>query len=119
MKKVGFIGWRGMVGSVLMNRMVEENDFANIDPVFFTTSQAGQKAPSFGGKDAGLLRDAYNIDLAKMTVHSFMEAVLSYFKNELFDMDEWRQMVEGLRRTVEGRDIIVPILEEIIAKRKK
>lgn len=62
MKKVGFIGWRGMVGSVLMNRMVEENDFANIDPVFFTTSQAGQKAPSFGGKDAGLLRDAYNID---------------------------------------------------------
>ena len=66
-----------------------------------------------------ILRDAYNIDLAKMTVHSFMEAVLSYFKNELFDMDEWRQMVEGLRRTVEGRDIIVPILEEIIAKRKK
>ena len=62
MKKVGFIGWRGMVGSVLMNRMVEENDFANIDPVFFTTSQAGQKAPSFTGKDAGTLRDAYNID---------------------------------------------------------
>ena len=47
MKKVGFIGWRGMVGSVLMGRMEEENDFANIDPVFFTTSQAGQKAPVF------------------------------------------------------------------------
>ena len=42
MKKVGFIGWRGMVGSVLMGRMQEENDFAAIDPVFFTTSQAGQ-----------------------------------------------------------------------------
>ena len=62
MKKVGFIGWRGMVGSVLMNRMQEENDFASIDPVFFTTSQAGQKAPCFGGKDAGVLQDANNIE---------------------------------------------------------
>ncbi len=62
MKKVGFIGWRGMVGSVLMNRMVEENDFADIEPVFFTTSQAGQAAPKFSGKDAGVLQDAYNID---------------------------------------------------------
>ena len=43
MKNVGFIGWRGMVGSVLMDRMVQEQDFANINPVFFTTSQAGQK----------------------------------------------------------------------------
>ena len=41
MKNVGFIGWRGMVGSVLMDRMQEEQDFANINPVFFTTSQAG------------------------------------------------------------------------------
>lgn len=69
MKKVGFIGWRGMVGSVLMNRMQEENDFATIDPVFFTTSQAGQKAPVFGGKDAGVLLDANNIDaLASMDI---------------------------------------------------
>lgn len=45
MQNVGFIGWRGMVGSVLMDRMVQENDFSNINPVFFTTSQAGQKAP--------------------------------------------------------------------------
>lgn len=62
MKKVGFIGWRGMVGSVLMGRMEEENDFANIDPVFFTTSQAGQKAPVFCGKDAGVLLDANDVD---------------------------------------------------------
>ena len=65
MKKVGFVGWRGMVGSVLMGRMEEENDFANIDPVFFTTSQAGQKAPVFGGKDAGVLLDANNIEALK------------------------------------------------------
>ena len=38
MLKVGLVGWRGMVGSVLMQRMVEENDFAHIDPVYFTTS---------------------------------------------------------------------------------
>ena len=55
MKNVGFIGWRGMVGSVLMDRMVQEQDFANINPVFFTTSQAGQKAPVFAGKEAGEL----------------------------------------------------------------
>lgn len=46
MQKVGLIGWRGMVGSVLMERMQQENDFALIDAVFFSTSQAGQKAPS-------------------------------------------------------------------------
>ena len=39
MKKVGFIGWRGMVGSVLMERMQQEQDFINITPTFFTTSQ--------------------------------------------------------------------------------
>ncbi|MGD8999880.1 MAG: aspartate-semialdehyde dehydrogenase, partial [Granulosicoccaceae bacterium] len=48
MKKVGFVGWRGMVGSVLMQRMREENDFNAIEPVFFTTSQAGQAAPDIG-----------------------------------------------------------------------
>jgi aspartate-semialdehyde dehydrogenase len=43
--KVGMVGWRGMVGSVLMQRMHEENDFALIEPVFFSTSNAGGKAP--------------------------------------------------------------------------
>jgi aspartate-semialdehyde dehydrogenase len=38
--KVGIVGWRGMVGSVLIQRMLEENDFAGIEPVFFSTSQA-------------------------------------------------------------------------------
>ena len=45
MMKVGMVGWRGMVGSVLMQRMREENDFAHIDPVFFSTSNAGGDAP--------------------------------------------------------------------------
>lgn len=60
MLRVGFIGWRGMVGSVLMQRMREEGDFARIDPVFFTTSQTGGKAPEIG-KDVPPLKDAKNI----------------------------------------------------------
>lgn len=66
--KTGLVGWRGMVGSVLMERMIAENDFATIDPVFFTTSQAGQPAPNVG-KGASLLRDASDINaLAEMDV---------------------------------------------------
>ncbi|MBJ7223034.1 MULTISPECIES: aspartate-semialdehyde dehydrogenase [unclassified Brenneria] len=61
MKNVGFIGWRGMVGSVLMQRMVEERDFDMIRPVFFSTSQHGEPAPALGGQQ-GVLQDAYNLD---------------------------------------------------------
>jgi len=59
--KTGLIGWRGMVGSVLMDRMRTENDFEHIDPVFFTTSQAGQAAPNVGKGEPSLL-DAYDLD---------------------------------------------------------
>ena len=64
MKRVGLVGWRGMVGSVLMQRMREENDFALIEPVFFTTSNPGGKAPEFA-TGAPLLKDARNIDELK------------------------------------------------------
>ncbi|WP_429073362.1 aspartate-semialdehyde dehydrogenase [Aeromonas veronii] len=68
MKKVGLVGWRGMVGSVLMSRMQEEQDFAHIQPTFFTTSQAGEAAPNFG-VDAGTLQDAFDIEaLAKQDI---------------------------------------------------
>ena len=63
--KVGIVGWRGMVGSVLLQRMLEENDFAGIEPVFFTTSQAGQAAPL----NAGTLKDASDIaELKKLDI---------------------------------------------------
>ena len=61
MKNVGFVGWRGMVGSVLMQRMTEERDFDGIRPVFFSTSQSGGEAPSFGGHRS-TLQDAFDID---------------------------------------------------------
>jgi aspartate-semialdehyde dehydrogenase len=64
MKRVGLVGWRGMVGSVLMQRMREENDFALIEPVFFTTSNPGGKAPEFA-VGAPPLKDAKNIDELK------------------------------------------------------
>ena len=61
MLRVGLIGWRGMVGSVLMQRMREEKDFDVIDPVFFTTSNPGGKGPDIG-KDVPPLKDASSID---------------------------------------------------------
>ena len=68
MKKVGLIGWRGMVGSVLMGRMKEERDFDHIEPVFFTvfftTSNVGGKGPAIG-KDVPPLKDAMSIDELK------------------------------------------------------
>ena len=61
MDRVGFIGWRGMVGSVLMQRMRDENDFQGIEPVFFSTSQTGKPGPDVG-KDVPPLQDAYDIE---------------------------------------------------------
>ncbi|TXJ06552.1 MAG: aspartate-semialdehyde dehydrogenase [Acinetobacter sp.] len=63
--KVGLVGWRGMVGSVLMQRMVEENDFAHFEPFYFSTSNAGGEAPTFGGKTAPALMNAMDIDSLK------------------------------------------------------
>ena len=65
MKKVGLVGWRGMVGSVLMQRMVEEGDFNHIEPVYFSTSAVGGKAPTLGGKEGGVLHDAKSIETLK------------------------------------------------------
>ncbi len=60
MATVGIVGWRGMVGSVLLDRMRAENDFQHFDPVFFSTSQAGQAGPDVG-KGKTTLRDATDI----------------------------------------------------------
>ncbi len=68
MRKVGFVGWRGMVGSVLMERMLAENDFQDCEPYFFTTSQTGQAGPDVGSGTKPL-QDAKNLDLlAEMDV---------------------------------------------------
>jgi aspartate-semialdehyde dehydrogenase len=64
MKLVGLVGWRGMVGSVLMQRMQEEGDFAHIEPVFFTTSNPGGNAPAMA-KNETKLKSATDIDELK------------------------------------------------------
>lgn len=61
---VGLVGWRGMVGSVLMDRMQAEGDFGLIEPVFFSTSNAGGKAPA-QAKNETALKDAFDIDALK------------------------------------------------------
>ena len=58
---VGLVGWRGMVGSVLIERMREEKDFTGITPVFFSTSNSGGDAPSFDGIRPSKLKDAHDI----------------------------------------------------------
>ena len=58
--RVGFVGWRGMVGSVLMQRMEEMRDFDTIEPVFFSTSRAGGPVPAIGGA-RGTLHDAHDV----------------------------------------------------------
>ncbi len=68
MIRVGFVGWRGMVGSVLMERMKAEGDFKGYEPVFFSTSQVGSQGPSLGF-DIPALKDAYDInELAKLDI---------------------------------------------------
>ena len=62
MLRTGFVGWRGMVGSVLMARMLQEKDFQGYDPLFFTTSNVGGTGPDIG-LDIPPLKDAYNLDL--------------------------------------------------------
>lgn len=62
MLKVGFIGWRGMVGSVLMERMVREKDFGGFEPLFFTTSNVGGKGPDVG-MELPPLKDAFDLSL--------------------------------------------------------
>ena len=89
MKRVGFVGWRGMVGSVLMDRMREESDFALIDePVFFTTSQTGQPGPDVG-KPVAVLQDA--TDIAAL---SQMDAIVTCQGG-----DYTKQVFAGLRNS--------------------
>ena len=68
MKLVGLVGWRGMVGSVLMQRMQDEGDFDHIEPVFFTTSNAGGAAPNMA-KNETILKSAHDIaELSKCEI---------------------------------------------------
>ncbi|HDR0636149.1 aspartate-semialdehyde dehydrogenase [Pasteurella multocida] len=122
MQNVGFIGWRGMVGSVLMDRMQEENDFANINPVFFTTSQAGQNAPVFGGKQAGELKDAFDIaELQKLDIIVTCQG--GDYTNEVYPKlraagwkGYWIDAASALRMEKDAIIVLDPVNQNVISE---
>ncbi|GJJ80034.1 aspartate-semialdehyde dehydrogenase [Pasteurella canis] len=122
MQNVGFIGWRGMVGSVLMDRMQQENDFANINPVFFTTSQAGQKAPVFAGKEAGELKNAFDInELQKLDIIVTCQG--GDYTNEVYPKlratgwnGYWIDAASALRMEKEAIIVLDPVNQNVISE---
>lgn len=122
MKRVGFVGWRGMVGSVLMQRMLDERDFDLIDePVFFTTSQLGQAGPAIG-KAVPPLQDASDLEQLRS-----MDAIVTcqggdYSKQVHADLrgsgwqGYWIDAASALRMENDSIIILDPINREVIDK---
>ena len=114
MKRVGFVGWRGMVGSVLMQRMHAERDFALIEPVFFSTSRVGQMGP-FIGKESAPLKDAKNVkELAAMDVVVSCQG--GDYTNEIFPQlrsSGWRGYWIDAASALRMRDDAVIILDPV------
>ena len=119
--RVGFVGWRGMVGSVLMGRMREENDFADIEPIFFTTSNVGGSGPDIG-KEIPALKDANSI--AEL---SDMDAIIScqggdYTKSVIAPLREsgwngyWVDAASSLRMQDDALIILDPVNNEVISR---
>ncbi len=119
-KRIGFVGWRGMVGSVLMDRMLGEGDFDLIDePVFFTTSQVGQNGPDIA-KDVPVLKDAYAIDeLRSMDIivscqgGSYTKEVFPKLRSEGWD-GYWIDAASALRMERDSIIILDPVNKGLI-----
>lgn len=120
--RVGLVGWRGMVGSVLMQRMVEENDFAHFEPFYFTTSNTGGTAPSFGGVAAPALLDAKNIESLKS-----MDVILTCqggdYTNEIYPQlraagwdGYWIDAASSLRMEDDAIIVLDPVNLDVIKK---
>ena len=119
MKRVGLVGWRGMVGSVLMGRMQEERDFDHIDPVFFTTSNVGGKGPNIG-KEVPALKDAMSIDDLK-AMDIIITAQGGDYTKEVYPKlraagwnGYWIDAASALRMKDEAIIILDPVNKEVI-----
>ncbi len=119
MKKVGFVGWRGMVGSVLMERMQDEDDFVSIDPVFFTTSQQGQPGPDIG-KPVSVLQDAYDMNaLRAMEIivscqgGEYTSAVFAKLRNTGWQ-GYWIDAASSLRMEPDSVIVLDPVNRSVI-----
>jgi aspartate-semialdehyde dehydrogenase len=117
--RVGLIGWRGMVGSVLMQRMRAERDFDHLEPVFFTTSQAGGSAPAIG-KEVPPLKDARSLPELKA-----MEVLISCqggdYTNEIYPRlraegwkGYWIDAASPLRMRADAVIILDPVNRSLI-----
>lgn len=120
MKNVGFIGWRGMVGSVLMQRMTEERDFDAIRPVFFSTSQSGQTAPSFAGQAIGTLQDAFDLEALK-ALDIIITCQGGDYTNEIYPklrqsgwQGYWIDAASSLRMKDDAIIILDPVNQQVI-----
>lgn len=124
MIRVGFVGWRGMVGSVLMQRMQEENDFKEFDSTFFSTSQTGSAAPSFSGGDS-TLKDAYDInELAKMDI--ILSCQGGDYTSDIYPklrraqwQGHWIDAASSLRMEKDAVIILDPLNHDLIQKAYK
>ena len=121
MVKVAFVGWRGMVGSVLMDRMLAENDFNGFEPLFFTTSQVGQPGPAVG-MDTAPLEDAFDTArLAAMEIivtcqgSDYTQAVHPKLRAEGWQ-GLWIDAASALRMTPESTIVLDPVNMDVIHK---
>ncbi|MCE2800275.1 MAG: aspartate-semialdehyde dehydrogenase [Planctomycetaceae bacterium] len=119
MKKVGIVGWRGMVGSVLMDRMLAEKDFDLFEPVFFSTSNAGGPSPSVG-TSSGVLQDANDLQiLSKMDAivtaqgGDYTSAVYEKLRS-LGWKGYWIDAASSLRMRDDTIIILDPVNEQVI-----
>jgi len=119
MKRVGLVGWRGMVGSVLMQRMHAERDFALMEPVFFSTSRVGELGP-FIGKETAPLKDAKSVrELALMDIVISCQG--GDFTNEVFPKlrasgwkGYWIDAASALRMREDAVIVLDPVNMKVI-----
>ncbi|MES9971443.1 MAG: aspartate-semialdehyde dehydrogenase [Candidatus Thiodiazotropha sp.] len=120
MKRVGFVGWRGMVGSVLMGRMLSEDDFAGIEePRFFTTSQVGQPGPDIG-RERLPLEDATDID-ALLEMDAILTCQGGGYTNQVYDklrsagwQGYWIDAASSLRMKEHTLIVLDPVNDTVI-----
>lgn len=121
MKRVGLVGWRGMVGSVLMGRMQAEKDFDHIEPVFFSTSNVGGRGPAIG-KDVPPLKDARSLDELKL-----MDIIITCqggeYSSDIFPKlraagwkGYWIDAASSLRMNKDAIIILDPVNADVIQK---
>src|SRR5258705_4209595 len=117
--RVGFVGWRGMVGSVLMQRMQAERDFEHIEPEFFTTSNVGGQGPDVGKRTAPL-KHASDIAALK-TQDTIITCQGGDYTNEIFPQlraagwnGYWIDAASALRMKDDAVIVLDPVNREVI-----